>query len=165
MVHLYTASSSEPLAERLATLLADDPLPPMESEWCAVPTAGLRRWLSLELARHLGASSASRGDGVVANIRPVLPGGLLDEVIRAGADDDPGAADPWQVDRLVWRLLEVMEDREGDDALREFLALPAGGSHYSRARRVADLFDRYHRRRPDMVITGGAGPKNLKNSC
>ncbi len=151
MVHLYTASSAEPLAERLATLLVDDPLPPMESEWFAVPTAGLRRWLSLELARHLGASGSSRGDGVVANIRPVLPGALLEEVIRAGAGTEPGAADPWEVDRLVWRLLEVMEERAGDEVLREFLTLPAGGSHYSRARRVADLFDRYHRRRPDMV--------------
>ncbi len=155
MVHLYSADRAEPLAERLAEVLLDDPGDPMEPVWLAVPTAGMRRWLHLELAKYLGASDGAAGDGIAANFIPALPGALLDAVVTAGGET--GEEDPWQVDRLVWSLLEVAEARKEDDLLDEFLRLPPGGSRFSRARRVADLFDRYHQHRPDM-IRSWAGP-------
>ena len=55
MLHLHTAGRIEPLADHLAEVLSVAPSDPMQPEWIAVPSEGMRRWLHLELARHLGA--------------------------------------------------------------------------------------------------------------
>ena len=91
------------------------------------------------------------------NRRQLHPGAAGGTAGRRGDGRGRGEEDPWQVDRLVWSLLEVAEARREDDLLDEFLRLPPGGSRFSRARRVADLFDRYHQHRPDM-IRSWAGP-------
>ena len=155
MMHLYSAGQARPLATRLAEVLADPPADPMAPEWLAVPSDGMRRWLSLALASHLGASGEGRGDGVAANIQRAYPGTLRNCVLNAGRGKPD--ADPWSIERLVWSVLAVAEDRPDDPDLTLFLALPDGGSRYAKARRVADLFDRYHLHRPDMIRAWSAG--------
>ncbi len=72
MMHLYSAGDARPLAARLAAVLADPPADPMTPEWLAVPSDGMRRWLTLELASRLGASGpGGRGGG---QLHPCLPG-------------------------------------------------------------------------------------------
>jgi len=154
-MHLYSAERAEDLAERLAEVLVDDPLDPMESEWMAVPTVGLRRWLMIQLAGRLGASDPDLGDGIAANFDVALPADLLDNVLRADAPDGDDRA--WSLDRIVWPLLDLADSGAHDPQLAEFVRLPPSGSRYSRARRVADLFDRYHRHRPTMVRAWWAG--------
>ncbi len=139
------------LAEVLAEPLAD----PMSPEWVAVPTVGMRRWLALELARSLGASGPRTGDGVAANIEFTFPGALRKAVLAAGNHD--GVDDPWQVDCLVWAVLEVLRSRGDDDRLGSLTILPAGATWFGRARRLADLFDRYAVRRPELVLHWSAG--------
>jgi exodeoxyribonuclease V gamma subunit len=155
MMHLYSAGQARPLATRLAEVLGDPPPDPMTPEWLAVPSDGMRRWLSLELARHLGASGEDRGDGIAANIQRAYPGTLRNCVLTAGRGDPE--ADPWSIERLVWSVLGVAEDRPADPDLALFLALPDGASRYAKARRVADLFDRYHLHRPGMIRAWSAG--------
>lgn len=139
---LHAAGRIEPLAQHLAEVLGDAPADPMQPEWLAVPSEGMRRWLHLELARHLGAS-ADGGDGVAANLRHAFPGQLRQAVLDAGRDpDDP---DPWRVERMVWSLFDVVV--AGHAPLGDL----GGTATYARARRVADLFDRYHVHRADMV--------------
>ncbi|MGO8872223.1 MAG: exodeoxyribonuclease V subunit gamma [Acidimicrobiales bacterium] len=155
-MRLYSAGHPGPLAARLAEVVGggrlDDPMTP---EWLAVPSDGMRRWLMLELARHLGSSGAGRGDGIAANIERAYPGTLRSRVLNAERTD--AAADPWSIDRLAWSVLEVAERVVDEPALAAFAAVPQGASRFARARRIADLFDRYHLHRPDMVRSWAAG--------
>jgi exodeoxyribonuclease V gamma subunit len=158
MIHLTSASSPRSLAAHLAELLADDPSDPMTPEWLAVPSHGMRRWLSLELARHLGASGAGRSDGIAANIIPAFPGDLRTAVLAVDRTD--ADLDPWHIERMVWTVLEVI-DGVGAGA-EDGLGLPTDlwanrFSIYARARRIADLFDRYHLHRPQMIRSWSQG--------
>ena len=162
-MHLYSAERAEDLVGRLADVLAEEPLDPMEPEWLAVPSDGMRRWVLLELARHLGASGPDGGDGVAANFVRAYPGTLrgivLDAAARQDADptagdrpDNPGRPDdPWLIDRMVWSLLAVFDDLDAAGGMPEFTALSDGASRFTRVRAVADLFDRYHLHRPEMI--------------
>ena len=154
MLHLSAADRIAPLAAQLAEVYLHHPADPFAPEWVAVPSVGMRRWLSLELARHLGAADG-RGDGVAANIEFGFPGELRSRVFRAARpDDDP---DPWTVARLTWTVLEV-GDRHPDDPRLAALTRPAPGvARFGVARRMADLLDRYHVHRPEMVRRWATG--------
>ena len=145
----------EPLAVELAEVLAKPLADPMSPEWVAVPTMGMRRWLALELARSLGASGPGTGDGVAANIEFTFPGALRGAVLAAGSNDR--VPDPWQVDCLVWAVLEVLRSGGDDERLGPLTVLSEGATWFGRARRLADLFDRYAVRRPELVLNWGAG--------
>ena len=157
MLQLHASGRIEPLALALAGVLSDAPSDPMSPEWIAVPSEGMRRWLSLELARHLGASGPRSRDGVAANITSAFPGSLRTRVLEgrprnsiSDAATDTGD-DPWSVDRLVWSVLDALLRNADDPLITPLLDLPSGSSRFGRARRVADLFDRYHVHRPAMV--------------
>ncbi len=153
MIHLYSAGSARPLAARLAEVLALVPEDPLTPEWLAVPSDGMRRWLTLELARHLGASAPGASDGIAANIVRAYPGDLRSAVLAMDRPEDQ--ADPWRIERMVWPVMEAMAWADGEFGLPTGLvALEGqreGASLYAKARRVADLFDRYHLHRPGMV--------------
>jgi exodeoxyribonuclease V gamma subunit len=154
VLHLYSATRARPLAARLAEVLGATPPDPFVPEWMAVPSDGMRRWLALELAGYLGASDRG-GDGVAANIVRAYPGTLRTCVLASDrGDDDP---DPWAIEQLVWSVLAASERAVDDPALLALAGLPPGASRYARARRVADLFDRYHLHRPAMVRAWAVG--------
>jgi exodeoxyribonuclease V gamma subunit len=155
VLHLSSASEAGPLAATLAEVLAEPLADPMTSEWVAVPTVGMHRWLALELARSLGASDPHAGDGVAANITFTFPDALRQAVLGAGKAD--GTTDPWQVEHLVWAVLDVLHTGNDDDRLGPLTILPPGATWFGRARRLADLFDRYSVRRPDLVAQWNAG--------
>ncbi len=146
MLRIHTAGRIEPLVERLSGVLSVAPADPLAPEWIAVPSEGMRRWLHLELARHLGAGPG-RADGVAANITSGFPDSLRRAVLAAGARD---GQDPWQVEHLAWSVLAELTD-PADPRLGQVADVRDGASRYARARRVADLFDRYHVHRTDMV--------------
>ena len=154
MVHLYWADRAEPLVRELAEVLRVDPGDPMDAEWLAVPTEGMRRWVTLELARYLGATDAGATDGVAANITRAYPGTLRTAVLGAA---DGGEPDPWDIDRMVWSLLDVFEDLDASGGEPAFTRLAGGASRFTRVRAVADLFDRYHLHRPEMVEAWARG--------
>ncbi|MDQ2679284.1 MAG: exodeoxyribonuclease V subunit gamma [Actinomycetota bacterium] len=158
MLQLHASGRIEPLALALAEVLSDAPSDPMSPEWIAVPSEGMRRWLSLELAGHLGASGPRSRDGVAANITSAFPGSLRTKVLEAGDPAGHGLVDdPWAVDRLVWSVLDAVLRHESDPLIAPLLDLPQGSSRFGRARRVADLFDRYHVHRPDMICAWRRG--------
>jgi exodeoxyribonuclease V gamma subunit len=151
VLYLSNAPDIRLLADGLASLLADPLADPMMSEWIAVPTAGMQRWTKLELARSLGASE-DREDGVAANIEFVFPGRLRQLILEAGTGNvaKPGN-DPWHIDHLVWAVLEELTPATGSRALEFMAPLAKGATQYARARRIADLFDRYSLHRPELV--------------
>lgn len=162
-LRIYSADRAEPLARRLAGVLLDDPLDPMEPEWLAVPAEGMRRWLKLELARHLGARRTGGGDGIAANFTTAFPSTLRADLLDATArgaeppDGRGGWADPWRIDRMVWSLLALFDRLSATGAMPEVTHLPAGASRFTRVRTIADLFDRYHLHRPEMIRSWATG--------
>jgi exodeoxyribonuclease V gamma subunit len=152
MMHLYSAGSGRLLATRLAAVLEVVPPDPLIPEWLAVPSDGMRRWLSLELARHLGASGPAAGDGIAANIVRAYPGDLRSAVLAV--DRPPDQPDPWRIERMVWPVLEAIVEADGAALPTGLTVLEnqrEGASLYAKSRRIADLFDRYHLYRPHMV--------------
>ncbi|MCU1499281.1 MAG: exodeoxyribonuclease subunit gamma [Acidimicrobiales bacterium] len=157
MLHLHTADRVGPLAGRLAEVLAVPPADPLAPEWIAVPSEGMRRWLSLELARHLGSSGQEAADGVAANLTPAFPGSLRTRILDAGRPETESGPEPWDVERLAWAVLAVLAQHPTDPLLAPLAETASGASRYSRSRRLADLFDRYHVHRPAMVRAWAAG--------
>jgi exodeoxyribonuclease V gamma subunit len=164
MMHLYSADSAGPLSQKLAEVLSESPADPFTPEWLAVPSDGMRRWVTLELARHLGASAPGAGDGITANFVRAYPGTLRNAVLAIDRDEDQ--PDPWSIDRMVWSVLDDLVNPGSRTGLPGGVVPQAGPSLYARARRIADLFDRYHLHRPHMVrqwsrgrfVDGGGRP-------
>ncbi|MGZ8765675.1 MAG: exodeoxyribonuclease V subunit gamma, partial [Acidimicrobiia bacterium] len=149
MLHVSAADALEVLADELAGVLAHPLDDPMLAEWIAAPSQGTARWLRIQLARSLGASESGRHDGVAANLNIGFPGALRQAVLAA--DRLTGEPDPWEIDRLVWSVLAVLHDHRDDRDLAHVTSLPEGATWYGRARRLADLFDRYGVHRPAML--------------
>jgi exodeoxyribonuclease V gamma subunit len=165
MLHVSSAPRLDDLAAHLAGVLGGPVADPFAPEWIVVTTAGMDRWLRLTLSRHLGAGGpvgdtatapqqGARRDGVAANLDMIFPGRLTSRVLSGRADDDP---DPWHVERLAWTVLEVLAAGQADPVLEPVTRLPEGATRWGRARRVADLFDRYLTHRPAMVVRWVAG--------
>jgi len=155
VLHLVSASAATRLTSALVDVLAEPLVDPLAREWIAVPTAAMQRWLALELARSLGRSDTASEDGVCANITFTLPGALRSAVL--GADRPRHSIEPFAAENLVWALLEILEQRGDDEELGPLRHLPVGAPLYGRARRIADLFDRYSVHRPDLLSSWGVG--------
>src|SRR5487761_1926620 len=153
MLHVSTASDAHALAGALADLLAEPLTNPMQAEWVATPTVAMQRWLALELAKHLGASGPDETDGVAANIEFVLPGALR----QIALDQLRILDDPWSIGKLVWVILDVLSTTTNDEELRVLKSPPEGATMFARARRLADLFDRYDLHRPELIRHWAAG--------
>ncbi|MSO87646.1 MAG: exonuclease V subunit gamma [Acidimicrobiia bacterium] len=143
------------LADQLAAVLAAPVADPMAAEWIVVGSAGVDRWLRLQLSQRLGCSvDPSSTDGVAANLDLLYPQRLVQRIL---APRDPNEPDPWGVDQLTWVVLEVLAGLGSDARLGPIAQLAPGATRWSRARRLADLFDRYLLHRPHMVRSWGAG--------
>lgn len=141
-----------PLVGVLAELLADVPPDPFRPEWVAVPSIGMRRWLVQRLSLSLGAAHG-RSDGVSANIGFPFPAELRRSVLAADAALRGVEGDPWDVRRLPWVVLAVLDRPEtaADPVLGPLTRRAEGLTSTGRAASLADLVDRYLLHRPGMV--------------
>ena len=79
------------------------PLPdPFAEEVVVVPAKGVERWLTQRLSHRLGAGPRG-SDGICAGVRFLNPRSLV--ALLTGTERD----DPWDPDRLVWPLLDVVD--------------------------------------------------------
>lgn len=143
-LHVRHASRLDLLADELAEQFAQPPSDPFERIVVAVPTAGVRDWLTRRLAERLG---------IAANITMPFPGRFLSAALGTPLDAD----DPWQVDRLTWAVLEVLDSGTVDVPGWRAATGDRSSSgdtvsrRYATARRIADLFDRYATARPQIL--------------
>ncbi len=155
MLHVHRSERTDALVTMLAELMAVPLDDPMQAEVISVPTRGIERWLTQQLAGHLGVSEGRR-DGVCANIRFPFPGTLVNGALASAAGTDP-KSDPWLPERAVWPLMEVVEEHLAQEWLlplaqhMENSATSADSKRFSSIRHVADLFDRYAVHRPEML--------------
>ncbi|HNE74515.1 MAG TPA: exodeoxyribonuclease V subunit gamma, partial [Microthrixaceae bacterium] len=167
MLQVHISDHVAPLVEVLAEQLAAPLEDPFASEWVAVPSIGMRRWLTQQLSRRLGTHIGA--DGIAANVSMPFPDELRRAVLAADRVPAPSGSgmsageplavgmvpepDPWEPERLVWTVLEALSDPSsgGNPLLAPLADPPLGSSIVGRAQAIADLFDRYCRHRPDMV--------------
>lgn len=153
VLEVRVADHVAPLVGALVELLVDAPPDPFASDWVAVPSIGMRRWLAQQLSLHLGASGHGRADGISANIEHPFPADLRRRVLDADAAALGLDHDPWAVERLVWSVMEVLVDPRtaADPVLGPVAQRSEGATLTGRASALADLVDRYVLHRPDMV--------------
>jgi exodeoxyribonuclease V gamma subunit len=154
-LHLHAAERIDALADGLADLLAT-PLPdPFAREAVVVPARGVERWLTQRLSHRLGVSGRG-GDGVCAGVDFLTPHSLVAMVLGRERDD------AWHPDRLVWPLLEVIDEALGTPGFESLTRHLGHGDaseigelkqarRYGVARRLAGLFSSYATQRPTLV--------------
>ena len=154
-LHIHRAETTGVLADGLADLLSEPSADPFVEEAVVVPARGVERWLTQRLSHRLG-QGARGGDGVCAGVRFLNPHSLVAMLLGKERDD------PWDPDRMVWPLLEVI-DASLDEPWCATLATHLGhrvegeegllrrSRRYSVARRLAGLFASYAVQRPSLV--------------
>ncbi len=172
-LHLHRAARTDALADALGDLLGEPLGDPFTQEVVIVPAKGVERWLTQRLSHRLGVgvdeAGAVRADGVCAGVRFLNPSSLVSLLLDRERDD------VWDPDRLVWPLLEVVDDSLGQPWCTTLAAHLGHGltgeeaamrrdRRWSVARRLAGLFASYARQRPGLVTdwregrdTDGAG--------
>jgi exodeoxyribonuclease V gamma subunit len=170
---VHRSERADCLVESLGDLLLDAPDDPMAGEIVAVPTRGVERWLTQRLSHRLGATSGA--DGVCANIEFPFPGSLV-EAATSAACGLGSETDPWQPDRSVWPLLELVDESLAEVWLQPLVSHLRAGSpkrsegeedglrRFATIRHLADLYDRYAVHRPDMVIRWAEGTEHNEDA-
>jgi exodeoxyribonuclease V gamma subunit len=152
--NLYSSNRLEILAERLSELLKRNPLPPLKKELIVVQSRGMQRWLSLELARHLG---------VCANIWFPFPNAVVNRMFQAVFPDLPDES-PWDPDVMTWTLIGMVPAwlaKPGFEAVKAYVGeSPHPLKLYQLCQRIASTFDQYLTFRPDMVLDWEKGNEN-----
>jgi exodeoxyribonuclease V gamma subunit len=149
MLHIHRCASARVLADALAGMLATSTGNVFAAEVVAVPAKGIERWLAQRLSHVLGAGSA--GSGVCANVHFPNPDALLDSALTADTTGTRRQMDPWDPQRAVWPLLEVIDSTGGR------LGVRSAARSYQVATRLAEIFARYGQERPVMVQRWAAG--------
>ncbi|QIX25271.1 exodeoxyribonuclease V subunit gamma [Nocardioides sp. JQ2195] len=154
-LRLHRAERTDLLADGLASLLEKPLADPFAQEVVVVPARGVERWLTQRLSHRLGVG-ARGGDGVCAGVRFLSPHSLVSMLIGRERDD------PWDADRLVWTVLEVVDESLGEQwctTLATHLGHEVPGEdgelrrsrRFSVARRIAGLFTSYAAQRPQLL--------------
>ncbi|MCA1008225.1 exodeoxyribonuclease V subunit gamma [Rhodococcus hoagii] len=162
MLTLHRAESAATLAEALAQVLVRPLADPFQREVIAVPAKGVERWLTQRLSHVLGAGDSGH-DGVAANIDFPSPTRLIDQALAAATGYDVDD-DSWHPSRMLWTLLQVIDDCLAEPwctVLARHLGHGAddhrAGRRYGTAAHLADLFRAYGSQRPAMLVDWAAG--------
>lgn len=138
----------DPLVARLRDAVRVDDL--FATQHVIVPTAGVRAFLLGRLADEFG---------VVANV-DIGYLGLLNRLI------DPDRVrfdDPWSIEGMTSVLLDIFVDGRDDPRFGAFITgvVSNHGGPLAAARHLADRFDRYAARRPQMIRAWANGVPGL----
>ena len=147
---IHRAERADRLIDELAEHVGgEDPFAP---DVVAVPTRGIERWVTQQLALRTG---------ICANVRFPSPRAIVTDAVARASGVDP-LEDPWQRARVAWPLAEVIDAHIEEDWLRTLRRHLEGAPEPQArrlgvARRLAVLFDRYARHRPRMVTAWAEG--------
>jgi exodeoxyribonuclease V gamma subunit len=157
-VEVHVAAHPDALVALLCDLLAAPTADVFAAELVAVPTRGIERWLTQQIATGLAARGA--GDGVAANIEFPRPGRLVREVLLR-VPELAAATAAWEGPALVEHVLAAIDAHLGEPWLRlieRHVATPdPGANRLEAAAKIARLFTHYARRRPGMVRAWAGG--------
>jgi exodeoxyribonuclease V gamma subunit len=138
----------EGLRDLAVAFIRKHPLPALAPEVLLVQSNGMKHWLELALAKHLGVCAATQ---------VALPSAKLWQIYRAVLGHDAVPAQmPLDKSPLVWRIMrrlpELMQ-REAFAPLAQYLnpEAPYDRRAYQLAMQLADVFDGYQNYRADWL--------------
>ncbi|UPK76813.1 exodeoxyribonuclease V subunit gamma [Nocardioidaceae bacterium SCSIO 66511] len=162
MLRLHRGERADALVRGLAEVLATPPEDPFTPDVVAVPSQGVERWIAQQLSTDLG-TEAGRHDGICANVEFPSPRRLVGDLLAAALELEPDD-DPWRERRLLWPLLEVIDDSVGEPwaaTLARHLHVHDddfdAGRRVSVAQKLAALYTAYGANRPQMVQAWARG--------
>ncbi|MEJ2618909.1 MAG: exodeoxyribonuclease V subunit gamma [Candidatus Thiodiazotropha sp.] len=150
MLRLYQSNQLEILAQQLAEVLATPVLSPLQSEQIVVQHPGMGRWLSQQMATHLGVS---------ANLQFPLPANYLWRLFEELLPEVPHQ-DSYQPQSLSWRihqLLAIQTNQPHAAAVEAYLTDAGDLRRFQLSQQLARLFDQYLLYRPDWISAWQAG--------
>lgn len=151
---LYSSNRLEVLAEKLAEILSEHPLPPLVQEWIVVQSRGMERWVRMELARY---------HGICANIGFPFPDALISTLFCEAFKDLP-APSPFDPSIMTWKIMSILPScikNRQFEAIRYYLGDPPGHlKWFQLSEQVADIFDQYQFFRPEMILKWDQGKED-----
>jgi exodeoxyribonuclease V gamma subunit len=120
---------------------------PFAAHTVIVPSLGVRSWLTPKLAQRLGAQHGMN-DGVLANVN-VRYIGHLQTIIRDAAEIK---SDAWNRDAVNLATLRALADFPETTRLEKKY-----NGRLNAVRTLADRFDRYAARRPELILSWDNG--------
>ncbi len=159
MLHIHTSNRLEYLIQTLATIMKANPLPPLRQEIIVVQNQGMERWVSMELAQHLG---------VWANGSFPFPNTILWRVFKEALGYLPDTSQ-FEREVMVWSLMDILPDFLETQKFSELGGYLQGDEHHIKrfqlAWRIADIFDQYIVHRPTWMADweNGKQPAKLEN--
>ena len=143
---IRTSNHLDYLLQDLVERITLKPLPPMEQEWVAVPSSGMRRWLTLRLASKIG---------VAGSLFTPFPEGLFHRIIERLNPVQTEETLFWDRKAVMWwlfRELPKLMVRERFAPIRTYLEQdPQQRKRFQLAFRLANLYDDYQVYRPEML--------------
>src|SRR3954451_20807199 len=137
-LQLYRSNCMERLADALAEAVRRPLANVLAPECIAVPSAGMERWLALEISSRLG---------VWANPAFPFPGKLVESLLTALLDQSAVEAEvfaPQRTQFAIARLIAELAPRPEFRAVDAYLEQdPSIGRRLVLAARIADVFDHY----------------------
>lgn len=134
------SSSLARLLDAAADELGAAPLPPHLDEWIVVPSAGMRRWLTLELADRWGIAAA---------LQTPFPADAIGRLAALFLGD--ASNDEFSRDALVWRAFGMLP-RLGHEAVDRYLVGDGDGiKRYGLAKRLGRTLREMQSTRVDVL--------------
>jgi exodeoxyribonuclease V gamma subunit len=143
---IESSNSLPRLLGRLAGVLRADPLPPLAFERIVVQSAGMKRWLTLELAKELGIAAS------ISMPYPRNAAAWLARKLIGSTEEDE--TDPFSRGPLTWRLMALLgEDLPGGEfaPIRAYLADNDARKRYQLAAKIAATFEEYQLYRTELL--------------
>ena len=151
IMKVFISNKLEKLVQCLAGRLKEPLKHPLTPETIVVQSAGMAKWISLQLAQR---------QGIAANYAFPFPKKILGEIFGAFLPDY--FPDPSFDERvLAWKILEILpEVSQNEDFLpiRHYLGHSNDQQkRYQLAKKIAETFDQYLIFRPEMILDWEAG--------
>jgi exodeoxyribonuclease V gamma subunit len=156
------ANHLEDLRQVAVAWIRRRPLKPLENELFLIQSNGMAQWLKLGLADDDGC-------GIAAAMQMQMPARFLWSAYRVvlGPEAIPRES-PFEKDRLIWRLLEMLPDLMKKDCFQPLARYLDNDRNlrkrYQLACRLADIFDQYQVYRADWLEDWENGVDRLRNA-
>ncbi|MDY6903100.1 MAG: exodeoxyribonuclease V subunit gamma [Thermodesulfobacteriota bacterium] len=151
-IKLFTSNRMEVLADALARELRHPKASPLAEEIILVQSVGMKRWLSMAIAR---------ANTVCANTRFLFPNAFLYEYLGNAFPEAMSDLATFDVETMTWRIMAILRETTPTGPFALLAAYMKddgeGLKRYQLAARIADTFDQYLVFRPEMIFQWESG--------
>jgi exodeoxyribonuclease V gamma subunit len=150
-LNVYSGNRLETLALEFSRIIGESPLPPMTGEIVIVQSTGMMKWLSMELAGHLG---------IWANCRYLFPNPAAGEIMELFF---PGSGDErfFDKDIMTFKIMDILSGSSGaglSPDIGDYISGDSSGLKlFQISSKISDTFDQYITFRPEMILDWDRG--------